>query len=157
MGATWPRVTWYRFTRTFPRRRVGYLTVVLLVGLVGGVALAAVAGARRTQSAFPAYLAASKAGDLQVSVYLSGSSPLTNVYDPRVTARLARLRLARHVAVSVNSFVAPLTATGEPDLSPPLQNNEVQTVGGLEGEYWSQDRVVADQSRTPAALLLRAE
>ena len=47
----------YRFRATFGRRRGGYLALVLLVGLMGGVAMGAVAGARRTQSAFPVYLA----------------------------------------------------------------------------------------------------
>jgi hypothetical protein len=36
------------------RGRGGYLAAVILVGLVGGVAMAAVASARRTQSVFPA-------------------------------------------------------------------------------------------------------
>lgn len=44
----------YRFRSTFRRRRAGYLTRVVLIGLVGGVAMAAV-GARRTQSSFPTY------------------------------------------------------------------------------------------------------
>ena len=42
-------VAWYRFRVTFGGRRGGYLTVVLLAGLVGGVAMGAVAAARRTQ------------------------------------------------------------------------------------------------------------
>jgi len=52
------RVSWYHFRATFHRRWSGYLAVILLVGLVGGVAMGAVAGARRTQSALPASLAA---------------------------------------------------------------------------------------------------
>ncbi|HEY5026110.1 MAG TPA: FtsX-like permease family protein [Acidimicrobiales bacterium] len=54
-------VAWYRFRSTLARQRGGYLAVVVLVGLLGGVAIGAIAGARRTQSAFPAYLAATKA------------------------------------------------------------------------------------------------
>ena len=52
-------VSWYHFRAAFHRRWSGYLTVILLIGLVGGVAIGAVAAARRTQSTFPAYLAAS--------------------------------------------------------------------------------------------------
>ena len=60
------RVAWYRFLATFGHRWAGYLTVVLLVGLVGGVAMGAVAGARRTQSSFPAYLASTNPSDLSI-------------------------------------------------------------------------------------------
>jgi len=34
-----------------------YLGIVLLIGLVGGVAMASIAGARRTESSFPAFIA----------------------------------------------------------------------------------------------------
>ena len=33
-------VAWYRFRATFRRRRSGYLAIVLLIGLVGGLAMA---------------------------------------------------------------------------------------------------------------------
>ncbi len=51
------RVGWYRLRRSFRRRSVGYLSVVLVIGLVGGVAMASMAGARRTQSSYPRFLA----------------------------------------------------------------------------------------------------
>ena len=39
------RVAGYRFRATFRRRRGGYLAIVLLTGLVGGLAMGAIAGA----------------------------------------------------------------------------------------------------------------
>ena len=36
-------VAWYRFAVTFSRRRSGYLTLILLIGLIGGVAMGSVA------------------------------------------------------------------------------------------------------------------
>jgi hypothetical protein len=33
------RVAWYRFGRTLRRRWTGYLTITLLLGLVGGLAM----------------------------------------------------------------------------------------------------------------------
>jgi len=51
------RVAAYRFRATFGRRWGGYLALVLLIGLVGGLAMGAVAGARRTQSSFPVLFA----------------------------------------------------------------------------------------------------
>jgi hypothetical protein len=46
----------YRFRACFRARWGGYVALVMLIGVVGGVAMAAVAGGRRTQSSFPAYL-----------------------------------------------------------------------------------------------------
>jgi hypothetical protein len=43
-------VAWYRFRATLRRRLTTYLSAILLVGLTGGVAMASLAAARRTQS-----------------------------------------------------------------------------------------------------------
>ena len=51
----------------------GWVALALLAGLAAGVVLAAVAGARRTDSAYPRFLAASKAADALVSPADSGS------------------------------------------------------------------------------------
>jgi hypothetical protein len=57
------RVAWYRFAATFGRRQGGYLTLVLLIGLIGGIALGSVAAARRTQSSYTTFLAATNPSD----------------------------------------------------------------------------------------------
>ena len=49
-------LAWYLFRATFPRRVAGYITIVVLIGLVGGVAMAALAAARRTDSSYPRFL-----------------------------------------------------------------------------------------------------
>ena len=49
------RVAGYRFRATFRRRWGGYVALVAVIALVGGLAMGAVAGARRTQSSFPTY------------------------------------------------------------------------------------------------------
>ena len=59
-------VGWYRFRATWRRRWPGYLGIVLLVGLVGGLAMGSVAGARRTQSSYPTFLARTNPSDLLV-------------------------------------------------------------------------------------------
>jgi len=51
------RAVGYRFRATFAQRRGGYIAIVVLLALVGGVALGALAGARRTQTSYPTYLA----------------------------------------------------------------------------------------------------
>lgn len=61
------RVAWYRLRATFDSRWGGYLGLVLLIGLVGGIALGAGAAARRTQTSFPVFLASANPSDLTVS------------------------------------------------------------------------------------------
>jgi len=95
----------YRFRATFRRRWSGCLTLVLLIGLVGGVAMAAVAAARRTQSFFPTYVASTNPPDLQVftefgPITKTGFSEKVNeavAGGPRRQTRRGRGRLPRHV------------------------------------------------------------
>src|SRR5580700_2054671 len=101
-------VAWYRFTATFGRRWGGYLAVVLLIGLIGGIAMASVAAARRTQSSYPAFLASTNPSDLTMTVYSSGSG----VAGASLTAEIARLPDVRHVDSLLVPTVVPLTTTG---------------------------------------------
>ena len=100
------RLSWWRFRATFGRRWPGYLAVALLVGLLGGLSMGAVAGARRTQSSFPVYLASTNPSDVQ---FFTEFAPSTNIgYSARRrpchrpgalrTALGGRRRLRRHLA-----------------------------------------------------------
>jgi hypothetical protein len=40
-------VAWYRFRVTFAGRWSGYLSILLLIGIVGGIALGSIAATRR--------------------------------------------------------------------------------------------------------------
>src|ERR1019366_1180321 len=60
---------WYRFRATFSQRWGAYLSVVLLIGLVGGVAMGSLAAARRTQASFSTFLASTNPPDLGVTIY----------------------------------------------------------------------------------------
>src|SRR5579862_2902558 len=84
---------WYLLRTTFARRRGGYLSLVVLLGLVGGLALGAVAAARRTQSSFPVYLASTHPFELQgISSFFSpGNGPGAVGYDPRVVAAITHI------------------------------------------------------------------
>ena len=73
MRQAW-RVARYRFRATFAQRWGGLLAIVLLIGLDGGLAMGAIAGARRTQSSFPAYLERSNSSYLEIG---------TAFYDPQ--------------------------------------------------------------------------
>ena len=63
------RVARYRYRTTFGDRWSGYLSLVLLVGLVGGVSMGALAAARRTQSSFSTYLASTNPSNLGITVF----------------------------------------------------------------------------------------
>jgi len=64
----------------------GWLALVLLVGIGGGVVLSALAGARRTESAFPRLVADSSAADL--AVVGQSSFGLAGSVDPAAVAEL---------------------------------------------------------------------
>jgi hypothetical protein len=141
------RVAWYRFHATFRRRFGGYLAIVLLVGAVGGLAVGALAGARRSQSAFPGYLARTNASDLQVTISTPGTDYAANAYSPALANTLTHLPLVRRVASNVSLLALPVTQNGVPEMPPPFQTNEVETFGPVNGEYSTQDRVAVAQGR----------
>jgi hypothetical protein len=125
-------VAWYRFRATFARRGGSYLALVLLIGLVGGVGMGAIAAARRTQSSFSTFLASTNPPDLTVTIYgananNAGSNPS---HSPRLTREIARLPYVRAVHVAVGALVLANVVAAVPA------------------------RVAA---RTPTALMLRAE
>ncbi len=116
------------------------LALALLAGLLGGVALGAVAGARRTATAYGHYLAAINASDVFVNV--PGSLPgmsATRPYElisalPGVVAHAAYIGLSGVPLVHgkpVNSFLV----------------NGLN--GSLDGEYFGQDRATVLAGRLP--------
>ncbi len=61
------RLSAYRFRTTLRARRSGYISVIVLVALVGGLAMASLIGARRTESSYPQFLASTNPSDLLVN------------------------------------------------------------------------------------------
>src|ERR1039458_3594637 len=57
---------WYRFVATWRRQRGGYLALIVLIGLVGGLALGSIAAARRTASSFSTFLTGTNPSDLTI-------------------------------------------------------------------------------------------
>ena len=112
IGRVW-RAALYRVRATLHMRWGGYLAVVLFVGLVGGVAMGAIAGARRTQSAFPAYLAAKDTSDMQAQIWNLGES-LSGAATANLTGQLARLPYVEHVASAPTLLLLPLGPGGSP-------------------------------------------
>ena len=148
-------VAWYRFTATFGRRWGGYLAIVVLIGMIGGIAMASVAAARRTQSSYPAFLASTNPSDLTMTVYSTGSGRP----GPSLTAKIARLADVRHVASLVTPPFLPLTPHGAPRLD---IANVVVSVGSIDGLTLDQDRLAvvegrrADQNRADEIMMTSA-
>jgi hypothetical protein len=138
------RAAAYRARATFSARRGGYLALVLLVGLVGGLAMGAIAGARRTQASFPVYLASTNPSDLGFSAEFA---PATNIgYSAAVNRAIARLRYVEHSTVGVGfdgtlQVLRPVPPDGAPGEAPPALE------GSPDGEYSTYDRVTLLRGR----------
>jgi hypothetical protein len=131
------RPVWYRLRAGFRRDWAGYLAIVVIVGLVGGVAMASVAAARRTQSAFPRILAASNPSDLDVD---------PGPYSARVVDQISHLPGVRSAEsyVALNGLRALRSGFADPQTS---FNQQVELVGSLDGLYLDQDRVIITSGR----------
>ena len=127
-------LAWYRFRSTFRRRFGGYLALVLLVGLMGGLAMGAIGAARRTQSSFPAFLAGTNPSDVSL---LAGDLSL-----PGKLATLPHVTKVETVAV-LN--VVPLGRDGSPLAA--ASSGKVIPIGSLDGLLFDQDRVTVTKGR----------
>jgi len=122
MSASALRCVWYRSRTTFARRRGGYVAVVLVVGLLGGLAIGALAAARRTQSAFSAYLASTDPSDLTVLTGLYDGQSSTRGFDRDLIRTISRLPGVARVrnyggldaAVMAPNGAVALNAVGSP-------------------------------------------
>jgi hypothetical protein len=125
------RVGWFWFRANFARRWTNYLTIVILLGTIGGLALGSVAAARRTQSSYNTFLASTNPSDLVLTVFA-----------PNIASDLARLPLVKHVGVAsygINGF--PEGKHGLPAFPEAMENGTVTTSGSLVDEYFTEDRV----------------
>jgi hypothetical protein len=116
-------VAWYRFRATFGRRWSGYLTVALLVGLLGGLAMGAVAAGRRTQSAFATYLASTNPSELRMATGAYNPAVGSDVgYAPAFIRAIAHLphvtKVESSALLDVVLYLAPHDAPG-PNIPPP--------------------------------------
>ena len=135
----------YRFVATWRRQRAGYVALVILIGLVGGLALGSIAAARRTASSYPAFLASTSPSDLTI-IPAGGLSG----YSARLASRIRRLphveRVESYVALSASLVQSGRTGRGS-------LNSEVLVVGSVDGLLFNQDRFsvtvgrMADPSR----------
>ena len=132
------RVAGYRWRATFAQRWRGYLTLVILIGSIGGIAMGAVAAGRRTHAAFPAFVASTNPSDLNAQY--SGSA---NSYDPVVVDAIARLPHVTHV----ESFAVLSAAVLNPDGTNATDPTRIPIAGSVDGALFDQDRFTVTQGR----------
>ena len=136
-------VAWYRFRATLGRRWTGYVSVVLLIGLVGGIALASIAGARRTQSSYPTFFDSTNPSTLTISTFAanSGGNPTGSA---RLTARIKHLPDVRTARTLLAPEILPMAKDGAPRLG--AFGNSIPG-GSVDGLLFDQDRVSVVQGR----------
>ena len=131
------RIAWYRFRGTFSRRWGGYVALALLIGLVGGAAMAATTAGRRTYSSYPDYLEGTNPSDLLVV-------PQTNTYAPGLVKGLAGLPHVRSVQAGDQLTAATLRPNGGIGT---ILVTQVELVASPDGLFSSQDRLTIVQGR----------
>ncbi|MFY9849614.1 MAG: hypothetical protein WAK83_18775, partial [Trebonia sp.] len=143
------RPAWYRLTVTLRRRWAGYLGLVLIIGLTGGVALGAAAAARRTESSFPVFLASTNPSDLTVQYSQANASAGL----PPFARVVAGLPLVRHAESAVEPVADVLGPDGAPLPASIAASLTVASVASVDGLYFDQDRVgvLAGRMANPAS------
>jgi putative ABC transport system permease protein len=139
-------VAWYRFRASFGRRWTGYLSIVLLIGSVGGVAMASIAGARRTESSFHQFLASTNPSDLALVTAIYHPDPTG--YDAHLIQEIRRLPYVTRVE-SQGGYEAEVAGpTGHLNKSS-LSSSAVTLYSSVDGHDYKMDRLVVLSGRLP--------
>lgn len=123
------RVAWHRSWRTA-------LVVALIGGLLGAAAMAALAGARRTDSAYGRYLRAAKASDVMIDI----PGPLLPVLR-EVEALPGKISAAAWLGLNAEPVI-----NGKID--PSFETDGM--AASLDGEYFRQDKMTVLAGKLPA-------
>jgi hypothetical protein len=143
------RVAAYRFRATLGHRWGGYLAIVLLVGLVGGLALGSIAAARRTESSFPIYFASTSPSDLVGATGLLNPTIANGSgYDPALIRAIGRLPDVKKVQSQSGIDFLPLQRNGAPLNAPKFYSPAAGNgYGSVDGLYFTQDKVSVAQGK----------
>ena len=143
MNAQTVRFAWYRYRASFARRLSSYLSIVLLIGVVGGLALAGVAGARRTDSSFATYLNSTNPSTVALfSRYDDPGLKLNTGYNQAMANEIAKLPgVARSTSSVVFDGNIGLSSVKGIHLKLSAGEEPPAILGSLNGEYSSMDRV----------------
>ena len=138
----------YRSRATFRKGWPGYLSLVLLIGLVGGLAMGSLAAARRTSSSFAVFWASTNPSDLiGATGILNPNVPLTP-YDPTVLARLSRLPHVKNVETQSGINILPVAPDGAPQQDvPEFSPGPGNGYGSVNGPFFDEDKVAVLKGR----------
>ena len=134
------RVATYRFRATFARQWGGYVSITLLIALVGGLSMASLAGARRTDSSFPIYVASTNPATTEVfAAFDDPQLGAATGYDAKTIRAIAHLPLVEQSAVSVG-FDGNINLNGVKGVHPHATAGETPptVIGG--SEYLTLDK-----------------
>jgi hypothetical protein len=137
------RVAWFRNQVCLRQRIVGLVTIVLLIGTIGGLSLASVAGARRTESSFPTYLHSTNPSTMDVfSTYDDPGLGVTTGYQPALQMKIGRLPYVKRMTTSI-IFDGNINLDGVKGIHPDVLPGETPPTvyGSFDGEYSNVDRV----------------
>jgi len=131
----------YRFGPTLRHRWGGFVALAVLIALVGGLALATMAGARRTESSYPTFLASTNPSNLSLGTGIYNPAlGYTSGYDPAIIKRIAALPGVTHVASYVGIDAVPLEPDGKPIPAVANSNVTFNVLGSVGGLYFDMDR-----------------
>lgn len=87
----------FHFRTTFGRHWRSYLAIVVLLGVLGGVSMFAVAAGRRTQSSYPRFVRSAAASTMAVD---------PGPYDPKLEALVSAIPQVQKISTYVAFNVA---------------------------------------------------
>ena len=142
------RASWYRFRATFRHELASYLTIALLLALVGGVAMGSLAAARRTQSSYSDLLETTNPSQIVVATAIASPNIGNGQgYNPAIVREIARAPHVTAVASAPGINAEPLGRNGAPiskDLFPVEAGTSQGSVGG---EFFAIDRLAFSAGR----------
>ncbi len=138
------RTAWYRFRVTLGRQWGGYVSIVVLIALVGGLAMGAIAGARRTLASPAVYSASTNPPTFGIGTAVLAPPDLTSGYDPGVVHKIAHLPHVAGVENISGLNLIVLNKDGTPDGQDAQAGNGS---GSIDGAYLTKGKAVVVQGR----------
>ena len=133
---------------TFRHEWTSYLTIVLLLGLVGGLAMGSLAAARRTQFSYSALLESTNPSQIVVATAIA-SPTIGNGqgYNPAIVREIAQAPHIAAVASATGINAEPLSSAGAPIGKGPYTVQAGTGQGSVGGEYFRIDRLAISAGR----------
>ena len=134
----------YRLRSVLRRRWTDYLLLVALVTVVGGLAMGSVVAARRTQSAYGAFLGRDNASTITMSTYGLINGAAANNFSPQLEQEIRRLPQVSKVESWIATYIVPIQSDGAAKVS---EFNNVDIAGSVDGAFFDEDRVTVLRGR----------